>query len=153
MRLLPRFLMVLAFLSLASCGEEATGPEEVKWDRDICTLCTMAISDAHFVAEVRGGPKHKLFKFDDIGCAVNWLNGQPWAGDPKTEIWVADLKSTRAKVIWLDARKAHYVAQKMTPMGYGFGAQAEPADGAIGFEALTAQLLQNGPNHICPVRR
>lgn len=142
-------LLVLLF-AVAACGDEnATGPEEIKWDRDICALCTMAISDARFAAQVRGGPKRKLFKFDDIGCAVNWLNGQPWAGEEKTEIWVADLGSTRAKVIWLEAREAFYVPQALTPMGYGFGARAEQVEGALDFVELTNRLLANGPNHIC----
>ncbi|MEO5336978.1 MAG: nitrous oxide reductase accessory protein NosL [Magnetospirillum sp. WYHS-4] len=147
------FLAVLLLVITACDGKEATGPEEIKWDRDICTLCTMAIADARFATQVRGGPKRKVFKFDDIGCAVNWLNEQPWAGDAKTEIWTADLTSTRAKVSWLDGRKAFYTPQKTSPMGYGYGAQAEPGENALSFEDLTRQLLQNGPNHICPVKR
>jgi hypothetical protein len=33
----------------------------------------MVISDRRFAAEMRGGEKNIVFKFDDIGCAVFWL--------------------------------------------------------------------------------
>ena len=146
-----RLLLPALLLVLFACSEgEKTGPEKVHWDRDMCELCKMAISDAAYVAQVRGGPKRKLWTFDDIGCAVLWLNDQTWVADPETEIWIADRKSTRDKVIWLDARKAHYVRGSLTPMNYGFAAQSQPAEGAYTFEQVTGFILKNGPNHICP---
>ena len=88
-KLLTRLMAGFALLTLSACiGGEKSGPEDIHWDRDVCELCKMLISDPKFAAEVRGGEKRKLYKFDDIGCAVNWLNDQPWAGDAETEIWV-----------------------------------------------------------------
>lgn len=154
--LLSRLLvLVLVAGALGACSDEPkTGPEEVHWDRDMCELCRMALSDASHVAEVRGGPGRKVYKFDDIGCAINWLNGKPWAAAAETEIWVADHRtSSRQKVDWLDAREAWYVTGALTPMNYGFSAQKDEAQGAVDFGRATDAVLANAPNHICPARQ
>ena len=156
-RYLTRLTMIGVVLTLGACGEgDKTGPEDIIWDRDQGELCSMLISDPRFAAEVRGGEKKTLYKFDDIGCAINWLNRQPWSGDAATEIWVADYTSTREQVLWHNAREARYVGGKISPMDYGFGAVAPstPASGealGIGFVALTTQILGGKPNHICTV--
>lgn len=139
MRLLAKiFLLGAVALFITACsGEPETGPVEVKWDRDTCKRCSMAVSDRHYAAQVRGGPKKQAFKFDDIGCAVHWLKDQPWGNDPATEIWVTDFRSGK----WLDARTANYVAGKTTPMAYGYGASGEALPGSIGFEEVRKQLL------------
>lgn len=132
------FLLGAALLLLAACSRAPeTGPVEVKWDRDICARCSMALSDRHYAVEVRGGPKKQVVKFDDIGCAIFWLKGQPWGNDPNMEIWVADFRTGK----WLDARAARYVAGKRTPMGYGYGATSEGDFGSISFDEARKQLL------------
>ncbi len=118
---------------LAGCSNEPdTGPGKVRWDREVCARCAMAVSDHNYAAQVRGGPpgqKGKLYKFDDIGCAVIWLDEQPWKDNPKTEVWVTDYRNGE----WIDARKAWYVKGKITPMGYGLGATMEKEPGALDF--------------------
>lgn len=152
-RAVLNIVSVAALILLSACwGGEKSGPEDIHWDRDACELCRMFISEARFAAEVRGGPKQKLYKFDDIGCAVNWLNDQDWAGDAATEIWVAGDGSTREKVIWLDARKAMYVKGELTPMNYGFTAvPAGPDVDGVDFVTMTTEILADAPNHICKV--
>jgi len=156
-RYLARVVMVGFMLVLGACwGGEKSGPEDIHWDRDACELCKMLISDARFAAEVRGGDKNKLYKFDDIGCAINWLNDQHWAGDEAAEIWVADGASTRDNLIWLNAREARYVKGALTPMNYGFSAVAPSSSVSgqavgIGFVELTRKILTDTPNHICKV--
>jgi len=137
-----RYGIVFLLLGLlAACaGEPKTGPVEVKWDRDTCVRCSMALSDKRFAAQVRGGPKHQAFKFDDFGCVVFWLKDKPWADDPATEIWVMDMRSDQ----WIDARKAYYVPGKMTPMAYGFGAVALPEPGSVNYEEARKQVLAKG---------
>lgn len=135
------FLLAATVLLLAACSREPqTGPVEIKWDRDACKRCSMAISDRQYAVQVRGGPKNEAFKFDDIGCAVFWLRNQPWSDAAATEIWVADYRSGK----WLDARSAYYVTGKRTPMGYGYGATSEAAPGTIGFDEARKQLLAKG---------
>jgi len=126
-------LLSCFFLFAAGCTPvETSGPGEVRWDRETCTRCNMAVGDRSFAAQVRGGPggeKSRLYKFDDIGCAVIWLDTQAWKDDALTEIWVADHHNGE----WTDARTAHYVSGKISPMNYGLGAQAEAAEGALDF--------------------
>ena len=125
-------LLLISFLLSACSAEDATGPGDVRWDRETCTRCAMAVSDRHFSAQVRGGTagqKTRLYKFDDIGCAVVWLDGQSWKDDARTEIWVTDQLSDE----WIDARLASYVTGKVTPMDYGLGAQREASPGSMDF--------------------
>ena len=131
MRGLSRLLLIASLLAGCS-AEDATGPGDVRWDRESCTHCAMAISDRHYAAEVRGGAagqRTRLYKFDDIGCAVVWLDGQPWKDDARTKIWVTDQQSGE----WINARLARYVTGKVTPMDYGLGAQLDAAPGAMDF--------------------
>lgn len=149
---MQKLFALFILLTMTACfGGEDTGPEDIHWDRDVGELCKMLISDPSFAAEVRGGEKRKLYKFDDIGCAINWLNEQSWAGDEATEIWVADGASTRENLIWLNARDARYVKGRFSPMNYGYTAHAANAgkDGSIDFVALTRAILANTANHIC----
>src|SRR5690242_16879780 len=96
---------------LAACGgaEAPDAPVDIHWDRDACARCGMIIGDRRFAAQLRGGPQKAAYKFDDIGCAVTWLNGQPWGGDGATRIWVAD-SAAAAAPRWLEARSAHYMS-------------------------------------------
>ncbi len=133
--------LILLFVSaafLAACsGDPKTGPVEIKWDRDGCTHCGMALSDRHFAAQVRGGPKKQAFKFDDIGCAVEWLQKQTWASDAGTEIWVMDYREGK----WIDARKARYIGGKTSPMAYGYAALVNEAPNSIDFAELSRRVL------------
>jgi len=128
---------------LAGCsGEPETGPGKVRWDRETCARCAMAVSDHNYSAQVRGGPagqKRKLYKFDDIGCAIIWLDERPsWKDDPATEIWVTDYHNGD----WIDARKAWYVTGKITPMAYGLGATLEKESGALTFEEARKHVYE-----------
>ena len=138
-----RLLAFAALPFLPACSRDAGhGPARVHWDRDVCARCRMAVSDRHYAAQVRGGPKREAFKFDDIGCALFWLKEQqvPWADAPDTELWVADFRSGE----WLDARKAHYLPGKTTPMAYGYGALAKPEAGSVDFATMKAAILARG---------
>jgi hypothetical protein len=134
-------VMALLLGLLGACHQEPkTGPVEVKWDRDTCVRCSMALSDKRYAAQVRGGPKHQAYKFDDFGCVVFWLKDKPWADDPATEILVMDMRSGK----WIEARTAYYIPDKMTPMAYGFGAVALPEPGSVNYEEARKQVLAKG---------
>ena len=88
-------LLIAATALLLGCsGDPGTGPVEVKWDRDICTRCNMVLSDREHSAQVRytpgDGKRSQVRKFDDLGCAVLWLDQQPWRTESGVEIWVTD---------------------------------------------------------------
>ncbi len=132
-------LMTLTMVCAGCSGGPETGPGEVHWDRDTCARCVMAVSDHNYAAQVRGGPadeKTRLNFFDDIGCAVFWLDEQVWQSDPRTEIWVTDWRNGD----WIDARTAKYVDGKTTPMDFGLGAQTEAADGALNYDQAVAHI-------------
>ncbi|MCP4549815.1 MAG: protein NosL [bacterium] len=119
---------------LGGCSrKDETGPGEVRWDRDTCALCIMAVSDHNYAAQIRGGvagKRTKLAFFDDLGCAVLWLDEQDWKSDPRTEIWVTDWRDGT----WLEAPSAWYLPGKVTPMDFGLGAQLEKTDETLNYE-------------------
>ena len=128
------FIVVILLLSVAACNDKQTGPADVKWDRDSCSRCQMMLSERNFSAQVRvfpEGKRSRVHKFDDIGCAVLWLDKQQaYKADSKTEIWVNDYKTRE----WINARQAWYIKDEITPMGYGLGAQLQQADGALNYD-------------------
>ncbi|MDP2133123.1 MAG: protein NosL [Sulfuritalea sp.] len=135
--------------ALSACGRSGAWPEgmaEIKWDRDTCVRCSMVISDRRFAAQMRGGEKNTVFKFDDIGCAVFWMRDRqqdyPWLADAATRIWVADSGANGDH--WLAARKAHYAGGKMSPMGYNYAARAYPEAGSQSFDEMRQHVLAKG---------
>ncbi|WP_165741837.1 nitrous oxide reductase accessory protein NosL [Candidatus Thiosymbion oneisti] len=140
-RTLTATLALSCLAMLAGCGgEPATGPVAVKWDRVACERCRMVLSDRHHGAQVRVkdlNGKSEVFFFDDIGCAVIWLDDKPWRDDPQVEIWVSDWRSGE----WIDARAASYLSGQETPMQYSLGAQSEPAEAALDYAAAKAHIF------------
>ena len=141
--------ILLTSLLLVGAGctpDEVTGPGEIRWDREVCARCSMAVGDRHFAAQVRGAPggdRTRLYTFDDIGCAVVWLHRQAWKDDPRTEVWVMDY----LKGEWLDARTASFVKGKLSPMNYGLAAQAEATADALDFEQAKAHIMMVENEH------
>ena len=122
--------LLCLFLLVACGGDPASGPAGVTWDRDACEHCRMLISDRTFAAQVRDA-EGRVHRFDDIGCAALWLDENTASHEPR-EIWVHE----HAGDEWLDAREAHFVRGRNSPMGYGYAAQRAPAQAALEFEEL-----------------
>ncbi|MDM8569897.1 nitrous oxide reductase accessory protein NosL [Thiotrichales bacterium HSG1] len=135
-----KWLSVLVLLVIGCTGGQI-GPVEITLDRDKCDRCQMTISDKYYAAQVRGGPKNKVFLFDDIGCAMHWLNKQSWGDNAK--IWVADYKTGD----FLDASTAQYVPEQITPMDFGFGATSVPTEKSIDFNTLKPKLFAKKHGH------
>ena len=133
--------VVLLVIVIACSKGPETGPGEIRWDRASCERCIMSVSDRHFSAQVRGGPagsKTRLYFFDDFGCAVLWLQEQPWQEDPRTEFWVTDAKTGQ----WLDARTAGYGTGFITPMDFGLGAGSPDMKESLNFDQAV-EVVQN----------
>ncbi len=110
-------LMILTLFS--GCEKrDKNGLEAIHWDRDMCERCKMVISERKYAAEVINPENKRVYKFDDIGCAVLWLKEEkkPWAS--RAKIFVTDAKSGK----WIDAKKALYTDDSITPMAYGISA-------------------------------
>lgn len=138
-----RYLVFLAvLLTLSGCKEKViTGAEEVRWDREICVRCLMAVSDRQYSAQIRQNANTNLttlHKFDDLGCAVIWLDEQTWKDEPGVEMWVTEKSSGN----WIDARTAQYSIDNITPMAYGLGASASPVKNGLNYEQAVAHVYK-----------
>ena len=136
--------------ALSGCTDDKwpEGMKSIIWDRDTCVRCNMAISDRRFAAEMRGGPKDTVFKFDDPGCLVFCLEEKrerfPWMAEAATRMWVADYNSkSRDEMIWHDPRKVRYIT-RTSPMGYNYAAAADSATDSVSFEEMRQQTLAKG---------
>ena len=142
-----QFLAASAFIlgPLSACGKKGNWPEgmaEIKWDRDTCVRCSMVISDPRFAAEMRGGEKNTVFKFDDICCLVFWLRDKaaqfPWMA----AAGFAHVGGRRGRhnATWLDAA-GHYLGGRLAD-----GLQPPPPGRVSGglTEAMREQVLAKG---------
>ena len=132
--------LILAMVGSGCSGDPGTGPTDVKWDRFACDRCRMVLSDPKHSAQVRvarAEARSRVYYFDDIGCAVIWLDDKPFRDAPTTEIWTTDWRSGG----WIDARAAFYLPGQVTPMEYGLGAQAEPSPDALTFEQAKRHIF------------
>ena len=137
MKLRRRALFALAFgVLVLACGDPGHGPAAIAWGRDACEHCAMVISEKRFAMQIRSGGR--VHRFDDPGCAIEWLERQTGAGAEATELWVMD----EDRQEWLDARSAFYRPGQRTPMAYGFGAIAAPEPGAVDFETFRRRIRE-----------
>jgi nitrous oxide reductase accessory protein NosL len=110
---------LLSLFMFVGCEKKPVGAvQKMHWDRDMCERCKMAISERKFAVQVIDPNTGKDYKFDDIGCAVLWMEEEhiPWK--ERAFIWITDAKTGE----WIDARKASYTDGAITPMAYGFAA-------------------------------
>ncbi len=131
-----QWLQIAFLLLLSACSDTPqTGAVDVRFDRDICERCRMVLSDPRFSAQVRYvvNGRSRVSKFDDIGCAVIWLQEQKLQNNNQVEIWVTDYQTRD----WIDARKATYVKVGTTPMEYGLGAMIDSTVTGMNFEQAT----------------
>ena len=136
----PGLLVLLSAMLMGACDSgPATGPADVRWDRETCTRCAMSVGDNRFAAQVREHTEpYRAFVFDDIGCAVIWLGQQPDSAASRYEIWVNDHSSNQ----WIDAREAWYIKEVQSPMGYNLAADSERQAGAVDFGSATRHVME-----------
>lgn len=134
-------ILLLLALWLAGCGQAGGDrPAAIAWDRDTCEHCRMTISDRAYAAEAWVETQGRHYKFDDIGCLVNWLDAHGWSNE-QVRLWVADHRH-RDEVHWLDARTARYIEGLTTPMDYGFGATDESVAGSLDFASAAQRMRE-----------
>lgn len=136
MKIKSLFIIFILFFITACSDKKETGAVDIRWDRETCERCVMAVSDHNYSAQVRHGKK--VYKFDDIGCAVIWLDKQDWKTASNVEIWVNDYRNEK----WIDAQKSWFVKGKTTPMDYGLGAQTEKIAGALDFTQAKKHIYE-----------
>jgi len=123
------FWLIALLLLFGGCEKKDWHqPEKIHWDRDMCERCKMAVSERKYATEVIDPKTRKHYKFDDIGCAILWFKEEKKPWEDQAIIWVKDGKSGE----WIDAKKAWYSTDKITPMGYGFTAYKKKEDAGKG---------------------
>jgi nitrous oxide reductase accessory protein NosL len=111
------YTVVILLLSFSACEQKSsTEVREVHWDRDMCARCVMVVSDRHNTTQVINPKTGKKYMFDDIGCMILWFKDQDIKWKDQAVIWITDLSTGE----WIDARKAFYDTENITPMAYGF---------------------------------
>ena len=111
---------VIVAVLLMGCGQRSTtGAGEIHWDRQTCERCQMVISERRHAVQIRELGARRMHAFDDLGCALLWLDEQQLlpGSEGGPEVWAMD--STASD--WIDAREAQFEAGLTTPMAYGFG--------------------------------
>ncbi len=112
-------LGILVLFSMNGCEKTSkTAVSEVHWDRDMCTRCVMVVSDRKNTVQVKDPDNGKTYMFDDIGCMALWFDEEhiPWKN--KAVVWITDVDTGE----WIDAKKAFYDTNNVTPMSYGYSA-------------------------------
>ena len=112
------FLGFLVFFMLGCEKKVDKGVAKVHWDRDMCARCVMVVSDRHNTTQVIDPKTGKKYMFDDIGCMVLWFEDKSIEWKNEAIIWITDVDTGK----WIDARKAFYDTNNITPMAYGFSA-------------------------------
>ncbi len=112
--------LTLFLLNFWGCEKRSisTNPAKVHWDRDMCARCAMVVSDRKNTTQVINPANGKVYMFDDIGCTILWFDDEQIPWKDKAIIWITDADTGE----WIDARKAFYDTENITPMAYGFSA-------------------------------
>jgi hypothetical protein len=97
----------------------------------------MVIGDRRFAAQLRerGG---SLRRFDDLGCALTWLDDHPEVEAAGVSIFVRACDADR----WLAAETARFASGFDTPMGYGVGACAADGEAPLALAEVRALVRE-----------
>ena len=128
--------VLIACFSAGCSPSPDTGPGEIHWDRQTCERCQMVISERRHAVQIRKLGERQTHAFDDLGCALLWLEEQGLlAGSEEgPEVWTR----TTADGDWIDARIARFETGLTTPMGYGFGV----ADSGVSLGEVQTQTIE-----------
>lgn len=136
-------IIVVLFLSLSKAQNMVVIKEgnleklPLKMEINKCqdSFCGMVITELTYASQVVS-PEGKTWFFHDHGDFVEWLHDKPFAKD--AVIWVMSRDTHR----WIDAKKAYYSVNEITPMGYGFGAYEKKGAGMIDFDEMWLRTLR-----------
>ncbi len=127
-----KLLFTSFILMFTGCEDKKTSNLTVHWDRDMCARCVMVVSDRHNTTQVIDPKTGKKYVFDDIGCMGKWFKTEKISWSDKANVWITDAKSGE----WIDARKAFYDTDNVTPMNSGFSAHKLKSDIEKGKEII-----------------
>ena len=104
-------LLLLSFF-VVGCG---SNPEPINYGHDECEFCRMQISDNRYGSEIITD-KGKVFKFDEVGCMIEYALVKNFIGDANQKFLVTDFVKPES---FLDATNAFFVQNEnfRSPMG------------------------------------
>ena len=144
MKLFKLFILITSiFLSTGCEKKDPKALNEVHWDRDMCQRCKMVVSERHHAVQVINLANGRSYMFDDIGCVSLWFDDEKIDWSSKAKIWITDVDTGK----WIDARKAFYDSNNVTPMAYGFAAHKsresiKKGEEVIGFEEIGKRVFK-----------
>ena len=138
---MKKAVIVLLFLFYACNSKVDYSPREINFDRDVCAVCKMGLTDQRYSAQAINKYGEVLW-FDDIGCLVEMMHSEQWKkwGGDSAKVYIGNSKTGK----WLDARKAFYrYGKEETPMGYGYGAlPANEGDSLYTFQEVIKKISE-----------
>ena len=128
--------LIFILIFYAACSSSPSKPVPIQ-PEDMCSYCRMAISSKQFAAELITSDE-KIFKFDDTGCMLNFINTKN-NGRKIAALYVADFNSEK----WITAEQAHYVFTEkvQTPMNGNFLAFENSHDASKAASKYEGRLL------------
>lgn len=111
-------LLILLF-NISGCK---TGPEPINYGHDECEFCRMQITDNRYGSEIVTD-KGKVFKFDEVGCMIEYAMVKNFIGDANQKFLVTDFAVPET---FIDATDAFFVQNDnfRSPMGSNVSAFA-----------------------------
>ena len=110
--ILTSFLFLIILFQLTGCKN---GPEPINYGHDECEFCRMLITDNRYGSEIVTD-KGKVFKFDEIGCMIEYAMVKNFIGDANQKFLVTDFATPES---FINATNAFYVQNDnfRSPMG------------------------------------
>lgn len=109
---LSSILILILILVVSSCK---TDSEPINYGHDECDFCRMQITDNRYGSEIVTD-KGKVFKFDEVGCMIEYAMVKNFIGDANQKFLVTDFATPES---FIDASSAFYVQNDnfRSPMG------------------------------------
>lgn len=114
-------LSVLFLIAVFAFGCNKTvniEPKEPVYDRDLCGRCKMQLADRLHSAQIVNPEDGSVLFFDDLGCAVLWLEETAPLWKDNAILYITD--GTDGK--WIEHKNAFYASGYKTPMSFGIAA-------------------------------
>jgi copper chaperone NosL len=104
--------LLILLIALSSCG---SNPEPINYGHDECEFCRMLITDNRYGSELVTD-KGKVFKFDEVGCMIEYAIVKNFIGDANQKFLVTDFAAPGS---FIDAADAFFVQNEnyRSPMG------------------------------------
>jgi hypothetical protein len=128
-------LSAAPLLAFAQAQKAEARPREIKLEQDTCARCKMALKDRLNSAQIIDPETGEVHMFDDLGCAVAWLDDRKPAWQGKAVVYVNDATDGA----WLRMDEAVLATPYPTPMKYDIAAFSTKEKVAADKKVLTKQ--------------